>query len=66
MSTLKVNKIIPTAGVPTGGGAGIIQVVSALKTDTASQSSNTLAAISGLQPTITPTSSSSKILITIN
>ena len=66
MSTLKVNKIIPTAGVPTGGGGGIIQVVSALKTDTASQSSNTLAAISGLQPTITPTSSTSKILININ
>ena len=26
MSTLKVNKIIPTAGVPTGGGGGIIQI----------------------------------------
>lgn len=27
MSTLKVNSIIPVAGVPTGGGGGIIQVV---------------------------------------
>ena len=27
MSTLKVNSIIPVAGVPTGGGGGIIQTV---------------------------------------
>ena len=66
MSTLKVNSIIPIAGVPTGGGGGIVQVVSALKTDTASQSSTNYAAISGLQPTITPTASTSKILININ
>ena len=26
-SELRVDKIIPTAGVPTGGGGGIIQVV---------------------------------------
>ena len=26
MSQLKVNSIIPVAGVPTGGGGGIIQV----------------------------------------
>ena len=63
MSTLKVNKIIPTAGVPTGGGGEIIQVVQAVKTDTASTSSSTKADISGLTPTITPTSSSSKVLI---
>ena len=44
----------------------ILQVVSVTKTDTASQSSNTLAAIAGLQPTITPASSSNKILININ
>ena len=66
MSTLKVNKIIPTTGVATGGGGGIVQVISALKTDTASQTSNTLAAISGLQPQITPTSNTSKVLININ
>ena len=66
MSTLKVNKIIPTTGVATGGGGGIVQVISALKTDTESQTSNTLAAISGLQPQITPTSNTSKVLININ
>ena len=27
MSTLKVNSIIPVAGVPTGGGGGIIQII---------------------------------------
>ena len=27
-SELRVDKIVPTAGVPTGGGGGIIQVVS--------------------------------------
>ena len=28
-SELRVDKIIPTTGVPTGGGGGIIQIVSA-------------------------------------
>jgi len=67
MSQIKVNSIIPVAGVPTGGGGGIIQVVSTTKTDTQSITSsgypNTLTAITGLQPVITPTSSSSKILL---
>ena len=63
MSQLKVNSIIPVSGVPTGGGGGIIQIKQAVKTDTASQSSSTKADISGLTPTITPTSSSSKVLV---
>jgi len=65
MSTLKVNKIIPTAGVPTGGGGGIIQIVQTVKTDVASASvnSNTLSGSVGLDVNITPTSTSSKILI---
>ena len=33
MSTLKVNSIIPTGGVPTGGGGGIVQVKQDVKTD---------------------------------
>ena len=40
MSTLKVNSIIPVAGVPTGGGGGIIQMVKTIKTDKFSKSSN--------------------------
>ena len=63
MSTLKVNSIIPVSGVPTGGGGGIIQIKQAVKTDTTSTTSSTQADISGLTPTITPTSSSSKVLI---
>ena len=47
-------------------GAGkILQVVSVTKTDTASTSSQTYAAISGLSASITPSSSSNKILVTL-
>tara|TARA_R100000278_G_scaffold118750_1_gene99605 strand:- start:1476 stop:1997 length:522 start_codon:yes stop_codon:yes gene_type:complete len=63
MSTLKVNKIIPTAGVPTGGGGGIIQVKQVVKTDVFSSSSTSFVDITGLTVNITPTSSSSKILV---
>ena len=41
-SELRVDRIIPTAGVPTGGGGSIIQVVSTVKTDTFSTSSSSL------------------------
>ena len=33
-SELRVDKIIPATGVPTGGGGGIIQVQQTVKTDT--------------------------------
>ena len=33
-SQLRVDKIVPVDGAPTGGGGGIIQVVQASKTDT--------------------------------
>ena len=61
MSTLKVNSIIPVAGVPTGGGGGIIQVKQTTKTDTASTSSSTFADV--FTVAITPTSTSSKMLL---
>lgn len=64
MSQLKVNSIVPVAGAPTGGGGGIIQVKQTLKNDTASSSTTTsFTDISGLSVSITPTSSSSKILL---
>ena len=67
MSTIKVNKIIPTAGVPTGGGGGIIQVKNAIKTDTQSAGgTSNFVDITGLSVSITPLSSSSKILICCN
>ena len=61
MSTLKVNSIIPVAGVPTGGGGGIVQVKQTVKTDTASTNSSTFADV--FTVAITPTSSSSKMML---
>ena len=66
MSTLKVNSIIPVAGVPTGGAGGIVQVKQTVKTDTTSANNNSqtdFIDMSGMSVSITPTSSTSKILI---
>ena len=63
MSQLKVNSIIPVAGVPTGGGGGIIQVKSVVKTDVFTSTSTSFVDITGMSVNITPTSSTSKILI---
>ena len=63
MSQLKVNSIIPVAGVPTGGGGGIIQIVQTTKTDTFTSTSTSFTDITGMSVSITPTSTSSKILI---
>ena len=63
-SELRVDKIVPVDGVPTGGGGGIIQVVQSFKTDTGSSS------VAGgaltdhvLTQSITPKFSTSKILV---
>ena len=61
MSQIKVNSIVPAGGLSGGASGGIIQVVHAIKTDTASTSSSF--ADTGLSASITPTSTSSKILI---
>ena len=65
-SELRVDKIIPTAGVPTGGGGGITQIISNTKNDTASFSAST-GSPSSLESifsiSITPTSSSHKVLV---
>ena len=63
MSQLKVNSIIPVGGVPSGGGGGIVQIVQTFKNDATSTSSATFGDISGMSATITPTSTSSKILV---
>ena len=63
MSTLKVNSIIPTGGVPTGGGGGIIQVKTATKTDQFTSTSTSFVDITGLSTTMTCSSSSNKILL---
>ena len=68
MSQLKVNSIVPLGGLPAGAsGGGIIQTVTVVKTDTASFTSNeTELEFTGFQPTITPSSNSSKILIMVS
>jgi len=65
MSTLKVNSIIPTAGVPTGGGGGIIQIVSTTKTDSTSTNSTSYVDMSGMSVALTP-QSGSKCYVTYN
>ena len=62
MSQIKVNSIIPVAGVPTGGGGGIIQTVIG-STTTHFSTSSTSYVDTGVTANITPTSSTSKILV---
>ena len=61
-SELRVNRIIPVNGVPTGGGGGIIKIVQAQYASSVSLTTTTYVD-TGLTATITPTSSSNKILV---
>ena len=63
MSQLKVNSIIPAGGLVSGSNGGIIQVVQTVKTDTFSKQSTAFVDLTGLSATITPSSSSNKILV---
>ena len=64
-SELRVDRIIPTTGVPTGGGGGIIQVVEGSTNTQVAINSQTYTDI-GLSATITPKFSTSKILVITN
>ena len=64
-SELRVDKIIPTTGVPTGGGGGIVQVVQA-STDTSVAVNTQTYTDTGLSATITPRFSTSKIIVITN
>ena len=73
MSTLRVDNVtdlgddpVVTAGVVAGGAlpaGSILQVVSVTKTDSFTTSSSSFVDITGLSATITPSSASSKILV---
>jgi hypothetical protein len=65
MSQLKVNSIVPSGGLPAGSdGGGIIQCVQTVKTDAFSTTANsTWTDITGMSASITPQSSSNKILV---
>ena len=65
-SELRVDRIIPTDGVPTGGGGGIIQIKQTLKTDSFNTNSQNLVDITGMSVSITPTRSDSKILVQVH
>ena len=67
MSQIKVDSIVPSGGLPAGSsGGGIIQIVSATKTDNFTSSSASYVDITGMTATITPQSTSNKILIQVN
>ena len=69
-SQLRVDKIVPVDGAPTGGGGGIIQVVhSSATTETSQSNSGTTQDTltdTGLSATITPKFSTSKVLVLVH
>ena len=62
-SELRVDRIIPVNGVPTGGGGGIVQVERVDFSSTQSTSTSTTYVDSGLSIDFTPIRSDSKILV---
>ena len=60
-SELRVDKIVPTDGVPTGGGGGIVQVVH--ETRTTSFTTTNTAYVDFMSVTITPKFNTSKMLV---
>ena len=66
MSQIKVNSIVPSGGLPAGASGGIIQIKTITKTDTYTTTSATFGDVTGLSVSITPQSSSNKILVVAN
>ena len=64
-SQIRVDSIVPTTGVPTGGGGGIVQVVQGTTQTQVTVSSSTYLDTT-LEATITPFSANSKIFVIIN
>ena len=62
MSELRTNKIYPRDGLPAGASGGIVQTVYQTIEPTVTSTSNTLIS-AGFSISITPTSSSNKILV---
>ena len=64
-SELRVDKIIPTGGVPTGGGGGIIQVVFFSLATGSTVTVNSSSFVDVLTASITPKFNTSKILVQV-
>ena len=62
-SELRVDKIVPTSGVPTGGGGGIIQVVQSYWSANFTTASTSYVDLTSASISITPKFTTSKILI---
>ena len=65
-SELRVDKIVPTGGVPTGGGGGIIQIKQGIITAPVSTGTSGSFTDTGLSATITPTSITSKVFCMVS
>ena len=64
-SQIRVDSIVPTTGVPTGGGGGIVQVVQGTTQTSVSVQTKTFTDTT-LEATITPFSANHKILVIVN
>ena len=65
-SELRVDRIVPVDGVPSGGGGGIIQIKSTTKTDTfVGSTASSFTDITGFSVSITPRRSDSKIFVMV-
>ena len=65
MSELRTNRIVPRDGLPSGASGGIIQMVQTIKTDNFATTSTSFVDVTGLSASITPTSSSNKVLVRV-
>jgi len=67
MSQIKVNSIVPVGGLSSGANGGIIQIVQTVISDVKSYTANanTFTDMPGFNCSITPSSSSNKILIVV-
>ena len=64
MSQIRTNSIVPSGGIPAGAsGGGIIQCVQVTVTATDSTTSTTYTDVGGMSASITPRSTSNKILV---
>ncbi len=62
-SELRVDRIIPTTGIPTGGGGGVIQVVNHESSSVFTTTSTSSVDVTGMSTTITRKNPNSKILV---